>query len=182
MERGRKQWQAQLAGLAFAFLLFAPALVQCAGAEADGEKDGLASPGKTVPPVPPGWTGDSGSAQGSSPDGSSWKYEWGWAAGPGGKGSGFGYGYGGSGDAGGGGEGGGSGRGGGGGSGRTFGPGDRGYGGHPGGYGGNGAGRYNGEAGGEEAFGGEDGGAGWNKRGGFPAGSTEKKQDGGGKN
>ncbi|EMS47432.1 hypothetical protein TRIUR3_19933 [Triticum urartu] len=89
MECGRKQWQAQLAGLALAFLLFAPALVQCAGAEADGEKDGLASPGKTVPPVPPGWTGDSGSAQGSNPDGSTWKYEWGWSAGPGGKGSGY---------------------------------------------------------------------------------------------
>ena len=162
MESGGKQWQAQLAGLALAFLLFAPAFVQCAGAEADGEKDGLASPGKTVPPVPPGWTGDSGSAQGSIPDGSTWKYEWGWAAGPVGKGSGFGYGYGGSGDAGGGGQGGGSGVG----SGRTFGPRDRGYGGYPGGYGGNGAGGYNGEG----AFGGEDGGAGWNKRGGFRGG------------
>ena len=99
MEIISKQWQEQLVVIALAFLLLAPALVQRAVAEADGEKDGLASPGKTVPP---GWTGDSGSGQGSSPDGS-WKYQWGWAAGPGGTGSG--YGYGGSWNAGGGGGG-----------------------------------------------------------------------------
>lgn len=171
MERSCKQWQDQLLVLALAFLLFVPALVQCAGAGADGEKDGLASPGKTVPP---GWTGDSGSGQGSSPDGS-WQYKWGWAAGPGGKGSGFGYGYGGSGDAG----GGGGSRGG---SASVGGVRNHGYGGRPGSYGGNDAGGYKGEAGGEGAFADGDGAAGWNKRGRFRGGRTQKKQDDAGKN
>ncbi|CAM0945002.1 unnamed protein product [Alopecurus aequalis] len=168
MERISKKWQEQIVVLVLAFLLLAPALVQCAGTEADGEKDGLASQGKTVPP---GWTGDSGSGQGSSPDGS-WKYEWGWAAGPGGKGSG--YGYGGSGDAGGGdgggGRGDGGGSGGGGRSGQTFDRHTGGYGGHPCGYGGNDAGGH-----------GYDG-ADWNKRGRYRGGRTQKKQEGGGKN
>nr|XP_051180122.1 putative glycine-rich cell wall structural protein 1 [Lolium perenne] len=168
MERSCKQWQEQLAALALTFLLFAPAfLVPCTATEADGDKDGLASPGKTMPP---GWTGDSGSDQGSSPEGS-WKYEWGWAAGPGVKISGFGYGYGGSGDAGSGGGGGGGGD-----------SGTGGYGGLPGNYGGNDAGGYNGEAGGEGAFGDGDGAAGGNRRGLFRGGMAEKKVDGGSKN